>query len=60
MQLNQQDNWNPNKKLLSVHAPFILDDAMVGVFFHWLNHIANPMFSLKHYIGNQMQLPFSL
>jgi hypothetical protein len=49
----------PNKKLLSVHAPFILHDAMVG-FFHCCNRIIEPMFSLKVFTRIQVQLPFSL
>jgi hypothetical protein len=29
------------------------------VFFKYCNHIMKPMFSLRHYIGIQVQLPFS-
>jgi hypothetical protein len=49
----------PNRKLILIHAPFILDVTMVGhLYYH--NRTVKPMFSLRRYIGIQLQLPFPL
>lgn len=37
----------PNRKLLSIHAPFILYDAMVGVFSLVQSHCESNVFILE-------------
>jgi hypothetical protein len=59
MQLNQKENWNPIEKCYrSTHHSSCM--MQWWVLSHQFNHSVNPMFSLRRYIGNQMQLPFSL
>jgi len=49
----------PNRKLILIHTPFIIHDTMVG-HFYYRNRTVKPKFSLRRYIGIQLQLPFPL